>query len=624
MVLYKIPFCSDSLQIEMNSRFLLCLLSPVIRAKLCDGGDEQVRVPVAIDADDITVFSKMLSLGMGVRVTLPGGVEELLALGKAASRYGVKAVADQAEDTALRLLSIDNCGLVLNKLAAAGNKHGMPRLERAARDLALSEFVAFSSTESFTSIAEEVLAALLEDDELTSTSGEETVFQAVVRWIRSAGGGREDSDGSGAAAGREGVAPRGEALLRRVRFPLMDQLYLANEAREALPDSNLLEDLVLEAGMVRGIPRDRWSGVRLRYLARSVLAPRRPHGEVHWEGYALAAAPAVAAPAPALPVEARHGEARPVPVEAKTNELVGGGAVQLPPEPEAPSEAAGRALPGPRRVDVGQRVSAVLPHSGLVLAGLYDGGISMWDRATLQSAGATLHGHTSFVRSLVALGRWVVSGSADGTVRVWDTAAGRCEAHLEGHTDWVYALAVMQNESGSPARLVSASGDKTLRIWLAQGAPDRWRWERTLAGHEGDVICVAALGGGRVASGSEDRTIRVWVGAADAGSGEAAAVLRGHSGAVFALAATAGRARLYSASEDRTVRAWSTDTWECLITVEAFDAGANHFVWSLAMCGTRLVGGSSGRESGNEVASFSLSILGFLSDLCSGGIETEW
>ena len=56
-------------------------------------------------------------------------------------------------------------------------------------------------------------------------------------------------------------------------------------------------------------------------------------------------------------------------------------------------------------------------------------------------------------------------------------------------------------------RAVSASEDKTLRVWsLADG-----RCERVLKGHGGSVSCVAANANGTLAvSGSRDGSLRAW------------------------------------------------------------------------------------------------------------------
>jgi WD40 repeat protein len=54
----------------------------------------------------------------------------------------------------------------------------------------------------------------------------------------------------------------------------------------------------------------------------------------------------------------------------------------------------------------------------------------------------------------------VVSASGDGTLRVWDLDSGACTATLRGHTGEVLAVAVTGD-----GRALSASHDGTLRVW---------------------------------------------------------------------------------------------------------------------------------------------------------------
>ena len=107
--------------------------------------------------------------------------------------------------------------------------------------------------------------------------------------------------------------------------------------------------------------------------------------------------------------------------------------------------------------------------------------------------------------ALTADGQLAVSGGGDGTVRVWDPAAGgQVDAPLTGHDGMVRALALRAD--GQLA--VSGGGDGTVRVWdpatgTQVGAP--------LTGHDGTVWAVALSADGQLAvSGGEDRTVRVW------------------------------------------------------------------------------------------------------------------
>ncbi len=93
--------------------------------------------------------------------------------------------------------------------------------------------------------------------------------------------------------------------------------------------------------------------------------------------------------------------------------------------------------------------------------------------------------------------------------------------------------------------------------------------------------------GGKMAIGSGDKMIRVW----DAGAGTHEQTLAGHEGAVVALAVSREQ-RLISSSMDKTVKVWSMATWACMHSVQAYAAGSAQFIFSLAVSGPTLVGGS--------------------------------
>ncbi|MEA2599552.1 MAG: hypothetical protein QOF89_544 [Acidobacteriota bacterium] len=218
---------------------------------------------------------------------------------------------------------------------------------------------------------------------------------------------------------------------------------------------------------------------------------------------------------------------------------------------------------------------AVLP-SGRVVSGSDDGTLRVWDLEsgrTLQ----TLEGHTASVHAVAVLdGRSVVSASADRTLRMWDLESGRTLQALEGHAPWTPALAVLDGRQA-----VSGSTDGTLQVWDLESG----RTLQTLEGHTASVRAVVVLDGHRAVSGSADGTLRVW----DLESGRTLQTLEGHTDWVHAVAVLDGRS-VVSASADRTLRVWDLESGRTLQILK----GHTDWVRAVAVLdGRRAVSGSA-------------------------------
>jgi WD40 repeat protein len=172
----------------------------------------------------------------------------------------------------------------------------------------------------------------------------------------------------------------------------------------------------------------------------------------------------------------------------------------------------------------------------------------------------TFEGHTDWVQAaaLTPDGRYAISGSWDGTLRVWDLETGQSVRTLQGHTNWVHAVAVTPN--GDCA--ISASSDHTLRVWDLESGQS----VRTLEGHTDRVNAVAVTSDSkRVVSASTDRMLRIW----DLESGQSVRTLEGHLDVVHAVAVTPDGTRAISASSDRTLRVWDLESGRLVRTLEA-------------------------------------------------------
>lgn len=116
----------------------------------------------------------------------------------------------------------------------------------------------------------------------------------------------------------------------------------------------------------------------------------------------------------------------------------------------------------------------------------------------------TSKNHTHSVSSIAydPKGKYIVSGSWDKTVKLWDVMIDRTTT-FKGHTDWVWSVAF----SPDSKKIASASDDKTIKLWDIESG----KILKTFKGHEREVRFVAFTQDGKqLVSDSMDGTIRVW------------------------------------------------------------------------------------------------------------------
>ena len=122
-------------------------------------------------------------------------------------------------------------------------------------------------------------------------------------------------------------------------------------------------------------------------------------------------------------------------------------------------------------------------------------------------------------------GRTILTGSRDGTARLWDAASGREIRRLECHGRQFWSVAFAPDGR----TVLTGSGDQTARLWDAATG----REIRRLVGHGQGVRSVAFAPDGRtILTGSFDKTARLW----DASSGREIRRLEGHGEGVWSVA----------------------------------------------------------------------------------------
>jgi WD40 repeat protein len=213
---------------------------------------------------------------------------------------------------------------------------------------------------------------------------------------------------------------------------------------------------------------------------------------------------------------------------------------------------------------------AYSPDGKFVVSGSADSSIKIWDLEKGRET-FTLPEHEGPVRSVAYSpdGKRIVSGSADYTVRLWDAGTGEELKALTGHSNVVNAVAY----SPDGRFFVSGSTDRTVKIWDAEsGLP-----LRTLFGHSRWVNDVCYSPDGQlIASASRDGTVKLW----SAETGGLLRTLSGHAGEVNTVRFSPDGRLLASGSSDSAVILWDALTGGELGTLAGHDGAARTLVFS--------------------------------------------
>ncbi|KAI9100907.1 hypothetical protein K1719_024031 [Acacia pycnantha] len=257
----------------------------------------------------------------------------------------------------------------------------------------------------------------------------------------------------------------------------------------------------------------------------------------------------------------------------------------------------------------GLSCSSISHDGSLVAGGFSDSSLKVWDMAKLgqqtvnslsqgendtsqngqilgQSGGrrqyTLFQGHSGpvYAASFSPVGDFILSSSADSTIRLWNTKLNANLVCYKGHNYPVWDVQF------SPVGhyFASASHDRTARIW----SMDRIQPLRIMAGHLSDVDCVQWHANcNYIATGSSDKTVRVW----DVQSGECVRIFIGHRSMILSLAMSPDGRYMASGDEDGTIMMWDLSSGSCLMPL----VGHTSCVWSLAFSceGTLLASGSA-------------------------------
>ena len=164
--------------------------------------------------------------------------------------------------------------------------------------------------------------------------------------------------------------------------------------------------------------------------------------------------------------------------------------------------------------------------------------------------------------------KFLLSSSADKTVRLWSIDTWTCLVVYKGHNDPVWDV------TWGPFGLyfLTGSHDKTARLWRTDHIADL----RMFVGHDKDVDCVAFHpNGAYVFSGSSDKIVRMWA----VSNGYPVRMFTGHTGNVTSIACSPSGKVLASVDDAGTIILWDLASGRLKKRMRGHARGG---IWSVA------------------------------------------
>jgi len=215
---------------------------------------------------------------------------------------------------------------------------------------------------------------------------------------------------------------------------------------------------------------------------------------------------------------------------------------------------------------------AFSPDGKYVLSGSWDNTVKLWDISQGKQIRA-FKGHTGYVSSAAFSpdGRYALSGSNDQTLKLWDISTGneiRTFIHTEGG-----ALLPVKSVAFSPSGryVLSVRGDN-LKLWdvsTGKGIKTFMQGERFL-GIPNVILSAAFSPDGRyVLSGGSDYNVRLW----EVSTGKEVRTFTGNTWAVSTVAFSRDGKYALSGGFDASIRIWDISTGEEVAMMAGFDDG---------------------------------------------------
>ena len=226
-------------------------------------------------------------------------------------------------------------------------------------------------------------------------------------------------------------------------------------------------------------------------------------------------------------------------------------------------------------------IATTVEDPNLVLSSSRDRSVMVWHLTGMEQTDAdaenntcgyakrALRGHNHFVSDVVISsdGQFALSGSWDGTLRLWEINSGKTTRRFVGHSKDVLSVAF----SVDNRQIVSGSRDKTIKLWNTLGECKYTIGEEPRApddGHTEWVSCVRfspSVSVPLIVSCGWDRLVKVW----SLSNCKLRTDLIGHTGYVNTVCVSPDGSLCASGGKDGTAMLWDLNEGKRLYSLDA-------------------------------------------------------
>lgn len=204
------------------------------------------------------------------------------------------------------------------------------------------------------------------------------------------------------------------------------------------------------------------------------------------------------------------------------------------------------------------------------------GGVSSPNRSSVQFLTSLEH-HTDWVNDMYLCGggKYLISGSNDTTVKLWNTRKSTCLSTLRAHKDYISCMAYGK----SVEKAASASFDRDVIVWDLHSLSKMTSLKSAtrpvvLTGSKDSLYSLAMNDTCTViAAGGTEKSIRIW----DPRTCQKTMKLRGHTDNIRCIILSKDGTKAISAGSDATIRLWDLGQQRCVGTCIVHQEG----VWTL-------------------------------------------